>query len=106
MNALDLNRRVVVQQIVAGDNASGEPSSAWVDFATVMAKITDMSGRQYMAAEAAKNAVLTEITIRYRPGVVPSMRVLHGTVLYDIKAVLGQDRRWLTLMCERGVNNG
>ena len=106
MNALDLDRRVVLQQITAADDSHGEPSMAWVDFASVMAKIADMTGRQYMAAEATKNVVTTEVTIRYRAGVVPSMRVMHGTVVYDIEAVLGQDRRWLTLMCKRGVNNG
>jgi hypothetical protein len=37
---------------------------------------------------------------------VPAMRALCGADVYDIEAVLGQDRRVLTLMCSRGSNDG
>jgi Phage head-tail joining protein len=45
--------------------------------------------------------VQTKITIRHMEGISPTMRVIHGTNLYDIQAVLGQARISLTLMCTR-----
>jgi SPP1 family predicted phage head-tail adaptor len=70
------------------------------------ARITDITGRQFVTAGATQNAVQTEIVIRRRAGVVPSMRVLHGAVVYDIQAVLERDRQWLVLMCTKGLSNG
>lgn len=106
MQAGKLDKRITLQQLVAGQDAYGEPVHTWTDVATVWASIDDLTGRQYLAAQAAQNAVQTKITIRYRAGIVPAMRVLHGTDVFDIEAVLGQDRVMLTLMCTKGVNNG
>lgn len=106
MNAGDLNRRVTIQQRATGQNAYGEPNTGWTDVATVWAAIADVNGREFMAAQATQNAVQTKITIRYRPGIVAAMRVVHGSDIYNIEAVLGQDRQALLLMCSRGVANG
>lgn len=101
-----LNRSIAIQAPPVGQDANGERLTEWTTIAEVWAEVSDMSGRQYMAAAAGQNAVITKITIRYRPGIVAAMRVVHGADIYDIEAVLGQDRRWLELMCVRGVSNG
>lgn len=98
--------QVAIQHLDTVDGPSGEPSSTWLDLVTLWAKIDDMTGRQYIAASATQNPVITRIRIRYRPGITPSMRVIEGADIYDIDAVLGQDRRWLDLMCTRGINRG
>lgn len=102
MNSGDLNREILLQSPNAGQDQFGQPVTTWTDFATVRAAINDASGRQFASAQAEQNAVYTAITIRYLPGVTASMRVVHGTDVYDIEAVLGQDRVALTLMCVRG----
>jgi SPP1 family predicted phage head-tail adaptor len=106
-----LNKRVTIQRKSDAQDSFGQPGAGqaggdWVDVATVWAGIKDMTGRQYFASQAAQNPVQTEISIRFREGIVPSMRVLHGSDAYDIEAVLGQDRRTLKLMCSRGVSDG
>ena len=48
------------------------------------------------------SAVETRIRLRYRPGVVSSMRVIHGDTVYGIEAVIHvkSARRELQLMCK------
>jgi SPP1 family predicted phage head-tail adaptor len=111
MRAGKLDRRITIQTPATGQDAFGEPLSGWTNVVTdgdgkVCAAITDMTGREYLAAAATQNSVETKIYIRYRPGITAAMRVLHGADVYNIAAVLGQDRRQLLLMCTRGVNDG
>ena len=101
MQAGRLNRRCTLQQPGTTTDALGQPIPGWTDVATVWASIVDVSGREYVAAGGLQNSAQTKITIRYRSGIVPSMRVVHGADTFNIEAVLGQDRRSLLLMCSR-----
>lgn len=106
-----LDKRVTLQQRTDGQDSTGAPLTGWTNVITtgdgkVWASVTDLTGRQYVAAKAGQNSVSTTIRIRWRAGVVPTMRVLHGSDVYDIEAALNRDGRWLDLMCVRGVSNG
>ena len=106
-----LNKRVLLQELMAGKDASGAPTQAWRNVVTtgdgkVWAGIRDLTGRQFVAAGGTQNEVQTEIEIRHRPGIVAAMRVLHGADVYDIKAVLDQKGKALLLMSAKGVNRG
>lgn len=104
-----LNKRVTIQVHAAGQDAAGQPlPSGWVNFLAdgdgkVWAGIRDISGREFAAAGATQNQVVSTITIRHREGIVAKMRVVHGNHIYNIEAVLGQDGRTLSLMCSKGV---
>lgn len=106
MRAGQLNRRITLQAPVTGQDEYGQPLTGWTDVATVWASITDMTGREYIAAAAVQASVQTRITIRYRAGIVAAMRVLHGADVYNVEAVLERDSQVLNLMCLRGVTNG
>lgn len=109
-NAFALDKRVALQIRSGARDALNKRIDTWVNVppgdGKVWARIQDISGRQYVAAGAKQNEVVTEITIRHRPGVAASMRVLHADVAYDIEAVLERDRNWLVLMCKKGVSDG
>ncbi len=104
--SMQMNQQVVLQALTPGRDAYGSPSTEWAAVATVAASVQDLTGREFVAAGGTQNAATTKITIRYRAGVVATMRALHGGNIYSIEAVLGQDRRTLLLMCSRGVGNG
>lgn len=106
MGAAALNKRVTLQQRTQGQDETGAPLTTWTDVATVWAAVKDLTGRQYVAAKAGQNAVSTTITVRYRAGIVPAMRAVHGADIYDIEAVLNRDGRWIDLMAVKGVSNG
>ena len=106
-----LNKRVVLQHLVPGKDASGALTETWQNVVTsgdgaVWAGIRDLTGRQYAAAGGTQNAVQTEIEIRHRVGIVASMRAVHGADIYDIEAVLDQKGRVLLLMCSKGADRG
>jgi SPP1 family predicted phage head-tail adaptor len=109
-NAFALDKKVVLQVKSAARDALNKRIDAWVNVlagdGTTWARIADVTGRQFVAAGGTQNAVQTEILIRHRAGVLPSMRVLHGATVYDIQAVLERDRHWLALMCTKGLSNG
>ena len=106
MRAGRMSERVTLQALTAGQDEYGAPSTVWLDVATVSASVDDLTGREYVAAGGTQNAVTTKITIRYREGVVATMRAIADGVVYTIEAVLGQDRKMLVLMAVRGSDNG
>ena len=99
----NLDRRIQIQQPSTAQDATGEPLTTWSDVAICWAHVQDISGRQYVAAGGVQNEVQTQITIRHRTGLAPSMRVLHAGNTYRVEAILGQDKRFLTLMCARSA---
>jgi SPP1 family predicted phage head-tail adaptor len=103
-----LNKRIVLQHKGEGQDAIGQPvAGGWINLlpgdGKVWAELRDITGREFVAAGATRNVVITTITIRHRDGVAADMRVLHGADVYSIEAVIGQDRRTLQLMCSRGM---
>ena len=106
-----LNKRVTLQQLVKGKTPTGAPTELWENViktgdGMIWAGIRDLTGRQFVAAGGTQNEVQTEIEIRYRAGVIPAMRALHGADVYDIAAVLDQKGKALLLMASKGVNRG
>ena len=107
-----LRHRVTIQNFTSTqDPVTGEVlPSAWTDWATaVAAAIEPLSGREFIAAQQVSSELTTRITIRARAGVVPVMRIVHGTTVYDIKGILpdkDSGLEYLTLMCSSGINAG
>lgn len=110
MLAPRLRHRVDIQNFATTqDSNTGAVTDAWTDYDTdVPAEIWPMSGREFVAAQSIQAGVNTKITIRYQTGIEPRMRVKHGSDIYNIKAVLPDPtlRRYITLLCEVGVNAG
>ena len=108
MLAPKLRHRITLQKqerVLSG----GEYTLDWIDFLVdEPAAVEPLSGKQWVASQATQNSVDTRITIRWRDGIKASMRVIHGSDVYDVKVPLPDtsDRRWLTLMCTRGVGDG
>lgn len=109
-----LRHRIVLQsQDHAQDANTGEMVPHWQDWpaqgARHWARVEPLSGREFIAAQAVQSEVSTRIVIRYREGVVSSMRALHLGKVYSIQAVLPDSksgREYLTLMVSEGVTSG
>jgi SPP1 family predicted phage head-tail adaptor len=104
-----LNKRIAIQERVDGRDDSGQPTDNWTDVVTdsadgkCWAAIRDVSGKEFITADATQSMVTTRITIRRRAGIAAAMRVLYGADTYMVAAVLGQADRTLLLMCSRGI---
>jgi len=108
MNIGMMRHRVTLEQKAETRDQWGGVVESWQSVATVWAEVSPLSGREFIAAQAMQAGVTVRITIRYRAGVTPVMRIKHGADLYNIKAVLPDPtlRRHITLMCEQGLTAG
>ena len=107
MDSRKLNRLVLIQQLVAGQDAAGQPVQTWSNLIAtgdgkVWANIKMLSGVETIKADSPTSAVKASIRIRYRTDVTPAMRVTHGSTVYEIKAVMPDEagRKFTDLACE------
>lgn len=100
-----LKHWVSIQQQSEAQDAAGQPVLSWVEVHKVRAAINDVSGREFLAAQAGQSEINTKIRIRYLDGIKADMRIVpvNGADIYNIVAPLDQsgDRKWLLLMCTR-----
>lgn len=110
MKNTDLRHRITIEgQIQTQDPDTLEYVTSWGAFlANEPAQVVPLSGREYLRAASNQAGVDTRMAIRYVEGVTADMRVVFDGVNYNILAVLPDPtaRRWLTLMCQRGLNDG
>lgn len=111
MRAGKLRHRVTIQQRLAGSpqrTPTGAPDTSWSDVATVWASIDTLRGRELIEAQAVQSRLEVRIRLRYRAGLTAAMRIVHGTDIYNIEAVIDREQQHveLELMCSRGSNNG
>lgn len=109
-----LRHRVDIQELVTTqDEDTGAVSETW---ATIRgsadplfpAEIVPASGREYVNSAALQAPVDTRITIRRLDAIRPTMRVVFGSTIYNIRAILPDPtfRKHVSLMCQTGVNDG
>lgn len=103
MDAGRLNRKVVIERRVTGQDALGQPSTTWETVATVWADIRILGGLETLKAGADTSIVKASIRVRWKTGIDAGMRVKHGADLYDIKSVQPDvsRRMHIDLVCER-----
>lgn len=102
MDAGDLNNRVTLQQQSATVDALGQPVTTWSDLAYVWADVKFQSGSESLKANAQVATSKCSLRIRYRTGLTSAMRVMLGTTVLQILAVLPDEkgRKYVDLACE------
>lgn len=101
-----LRQRLILQQLQGGaaDGMGGRTADTWQAVATIWGQVDPLSGKERLAAAQIEADVTHEITIRYRTGVVPKMRIQRtdaGTQAYEIHTVMNPELRnqRLVLLC-------
>ena len=73
-------------------------------------EVTELSGRELIAAQAVQSKVTARIRARYRPGFKATMRAtLPNGIVYNIEAVIADPdsmRTHVTLLASQGINEG
>ena len=101
MRAGTLRQRITIQQKTVTRDAYGAEVITWADVVTdEPAAVLPIRGREYVALKQAQADVTTRFVIRYRSGITPAMRILHGSAVYDITDVINpkEGDRTLELM--------
>lgn len=104
---VNIQSRPFTQDQQTGDMVPGPWVTVWEK---CPAAIEPVSTREFVQAQAEQSEFTARIIIRYRAGVVDTMRVVHGDTIYAIKGPPLADkvsgREFLTLMVAAGVNDG
>jgi len=88
MNAGDLRHSIIIQIPQRVKNSIGEWYDSWTTWATVYAAIEPLSGKRYMEGKQANSDVTGIVRIRYRAGVIPTMRLLYGSRILQIVSIV------------------
>ena len=104
MQSGKLRDYVTIQTYTPVTAANGSTTKSWSTFGQVYAEIKSVSGREYLQMDdKLQGDVSYKIRIRYLAGVLDKMRVLHGSIVYEIASIL-PDRtsaKYIYLMCRR-----
>lgn len=95
-------QRITIQQeVFTKDIGTGENTSDWQDVCTVWAAVETLKGREYFQALETHAEQTIRISIRYRSGIIPSMRVIYCDRTLYIQSVIDpeESHRELHLMC-------
>ncbi|VVN83860.1 hypothetical protein PS704_01312 [Pseudomonas fluorescens] len=76
----------------------------------VPASVEPLSARDLIAAQAGQSEASGRVVIRYRAGVLPTMRIIHRGDVYTIQGQPMPDPvsglEYLTILVAKGVNDG
>ncbi|MQZ57938.1 phage head closure protein [Acinetobacter junii] len=109
VNAGELCHRVVIQQNVntERDDYGHEQPANWQVFLTLWAKVSPLSAKDLIAAQAAQSQVIARLKIRYRTDIDSTMRVVFRGETYAIDSpALNDDETgniYSTFLLSRGV---
>ena len=103
MKAGQLDQRVTVERLSGGVDELGQPlPDTWAPLFTCWAAVEPLTGREYIAAQAAVSEVTARIRMRFRPWMTAQDRVIHNGTTYNIVSLIDvrSDHRELVLMCK------
>lgn len=113
MQAGKLRHRIDIEEFTqARDPDTGEfAEPAWVaKWPKCPARVEPLSSRDLVAAKAAQSEATARMVIRYRPGVLPTMRIIYRGEVYSIEGSPLEDdksgREYLTILVSKGVKDG
>ena len=112
MRAGDLKHRIEIQhKVTPSDPVTGEfGEPVWELFAKVWAQVSPLSARDLIAAQAGQSKATARMKIRYRAGVLSTMRIAYRNEVYSIEGPPLEDpesgREYLTILVSKGVKDG
>lgn len=88
----ELRHRITVQKYQSGHDEDGYPlPEQWFDYVQLWAKVTHLSGKDLIAAQASQSKVIARLKIRYREDIDTTMRVIYKGKTYAIDSQALED---------------
>ncbi len=88
MKAGQLDQRVTVERFSRTEDELGQPIETWAPLFTCWAAVEPLTGREFIAAQAAQSEVTARIRMRFRPWMTAEDRVIHKGTVYQIQSVI------------------
>lgn len=93
MRAGKLRRRASIQRKAVSQDSYGAEVVTWAEFAAVWAGIEPLSGREFITEQqSGQGELTTRIRMRYLAGVKAEDRIVVGSRVFDVEAVLPDER--------------
>ena len=89
----ELRQQIQIQANTPTNDAYNQRQDSWSTLVTRWAKIESATGSGYIQSDEVRNLATHRITIRYYADVTPRCRVLFGSRIFNIVAVLNTDER-------------
>lgn len=102
-NFTKLDRMVTIESRTDAVSGTGQRTPTWATLTDGQrfAQILPLSGPEFVAAAQVNAEITVRIRIRYLSTVTPKMRVVDGSVIYDVLRVAEVGRREYTdLFCK------
>ena len=112
MRAGKLRQRISFQApSMVQEPETGEMINVWETiWEKVPASVEPLSARDLIAAQAGQSEASGRMVIRYRAGVLPTMRIIHRGDVYNVQGQPMPDPdsglEYLTILVAKGVNDG
>lgn len=87
MRAGTLDQRVKIESKVEARDAEGGVTESWATFDTVWAKVIGIGGREFFDAAAVNAEDTVVFRVRWRTGILQTMRMVWDGRNYDIRAI-------------------
>lgn len=106
MRAGRLRHRIIIQRNIPTQSVQGEWAESWSTFITVWGSIEPLRGKEFLEAAQSNSQVQGKVVIRYREGILPSMRIKYGSRILRILSIvhLQERRRELDLMYKEDLD--
>lgn len=102
-----MRQRIRIEQPVLTPDGLGGATRAWQTVTTVWGEIISGGGNESSRAGQLSSVVTHRITLRWRADITPEMRVVFGTRVFAIRAIIERDgkRRSIELLTEEGAGS-
>ena len=88
-----MDRFITIEEFTSVQDAFGQETETWTEFATVWAEKVDIKARERFAAAQDIAEETTRFRLRYLLGVSPKMRIVDDGKTYDIEGIAELGRR-------------
>lgn len=105
LNAGQMRFVVRIEQRTTVQDAAGEPNNTWTLFQQRRASVERTPGRELWASDQRQGRVPTMFRLRFLDGVLPQMRLIHNSKVFNILSAFDPDgtKAELTIMAEELV---
>lgn len=104
---IDIEEQTTPRDPVTGEYGEPQWTARW---SRCPARVEPLSARDLVAAKAAQSEATARMVIRYRAGVLPTMRIVYRGDVYSIEGPPLEDdksgQEYLTILVSKGVKDG
>lgn len=93
MKSGKFSRPIMIQSPVITQDVTGQDISTWIPFHSCYAEIIFMTGSEQYQSSGIHSKNQIRVILRYKPGILPTMRVVFDGVTYRINSVIEIPRR-------------